>query len=141
MACNGFIAALPDYANQDFCMSPCEDFTGDAMCNYTMAEYYNDQYGYEVLPVERIGTPEKARSLKKAIDVLCAMPEADCSLGVAVSGHSQGAFTSSYLATIDDRLTAVSPWALGDIPMSDTSCVYAAAVDPHLPQNKRRYIA
>jgi acetyl esterase/lipase len=54
-----------------------------------------------------------------ALDALCKHPRADCTAGVAVSGHSQGGFLSLLgLQYANKRVTAVMPLGVGtpDIP-------------------------
>ncbi|CAE8714670.1 unnamed protein product [Polarella glacialis] len=90
MACKGFIAAVPDYPNKAFCMRTCRDGECEAslLGMFGMTE-----------PQGKIGQPEKARSVKKALDVLCAMPEADCPLFQAtVKEH--GCHLDCHLSTI-----------------------------------------
>ena len=53
-----------------------------------------------------VGQPEQIRGFKGALGVSCALPKADCAMGVAVAGHSQGAYSTVQLATIDTRVTA-----------------------------------
>jgi len=88
MALRGFLAALVDYDN-------AITETDDDMCE----------------------VHKKAdnifRGTTSALGVLCAMNEADCSKGVAVSGHSQGGFITILSAKSDARITAQLPLAVG----------------------------
>lgn len=92
-----------------------------------------------------------------ALGRLCAMPEADCSKGIAIAGHSQGGFIAlqsaaaakagepSYAVT---AILAVSASLGGEnkgcmIPDKSVmpfSCVDGPALDENLPSSKRRYI-
>jgi dienelactone hydrolase len=135
MANAGYIAAIPDYSNEDMCMNIC----GDASCTLSLMQLYSVNTG----DIKNIGQPEKVRALMKALDVLCAMPKADCSLGVAVSGHSQGAYSTVMLATMDSRVTAISPWSYGYVDLADKSglgCVEAIEVDKKISKEKRRML-
>jgi len=136
MAGKGYIAAIPDYQNQDMCLNICLD----AQCPMSLSEKY---LGRSTGPIGKIAQPEKNRGLSKAMDVLCALPQADCSLGVAVAGHSQGAFTTVQLATIDSRITAINPWSYGYIDLTakpDMACVLGTAVDTKISKQKRRMV-
>lgn len=135
MASKGYIAAIPEYQVFDFCMSPCLD----DRCPLSLGKLV----GIDTGAVGKIGQPEKVRALKKALDVLCALPKADCSLGVAVAGHSQGAFSTVQFSTIDKRVTAISPWSYGYLDLASkelVSCVTAANVDKFIPKEKRRTV-
>lgn len=135
MASKGYIAAIPDYQNLDFCLDPC----ADTQCAHSLSA----AIGIPTGAIGKIGQPEKNRGLMKALDVLCALPQADCSLGVAVAGHSQGAYSAVQLATIDKRVTAINPWSYGyvDTTAKDScACVTAAVVDKHIPKTKRRMV-
>lgn len=90
-----------------------------------------------------------------ALGKLCAMPEADCSKGIAIAGHSQGAFIAlqsaaaakagapSYAVTA--ILAASASLGGGNKgcawPQTPSlSCIDGPALDENLPRSKRRYI-
>ena len=135
MASKGYVAAMPDYPNEDFCLDAC----GDYPCVYSLG----DEYGIDAGPIGELSQPEKVRSLVKALDSICALADADCALGVAVAGFSQGAYNAVMLSTMDDRVTAISPWSYGIIHRPSpawTGCYEAEEVDAHIGRDKRRML-
>jgi hypothetical protein len=134
MASRGYIAAMPDYPNEDFCVDAC----GDYPCILSLG----DAFGIDAGPIGEISQPEKVRALAKALDSICALADADCALGVAVAGFSQGAYNSVMLSTMDDRVTAISPWSYGIINRTPawTDCYEASEVDAHIGKDKRRML-
>eukprot|EP00316_Scyphosphaera_apsteinii_P011644 CAMPEP_0119319430 /NCGR_PEP_ID=MMETSP1333-20130426/49335_1 /TAXON_ID=418940 /ORGANISM="Scyphosphaera apsteinii, Strain RCC1455" /LENGTH=421 /DNA_ID=CAMNT_0007325835 /DNA_START=51 /DNA_END=1316 /DNA_ORIENTATION=+ len=52
------------------------------------------------------------RIFPAALDVLCALPRADCSLGVAVAGHSQGGYITLGSVYQDERISAILPMGI-----------------------------
>jgi len=85
--------------------------------------------------------------------MLCALPEVDCSLGIATAGYSQGAILATLVPKYEPRVTASFaiaghlitrelcesvPW-IGSV--SEANAVNADLGDlAHLPKNKRRYV-
>lgn len=74
----------------------------------------------------------RATDAKNALDVLCADERVDCSLGVAVSGFSQGSQVAMLLSVVDDRPTAV----LGISPVG----IFMDGKSMKVPKNKRRFV-
>merc|ERR1711879_926822 len=57
---------------------------------------------------------EKAKKIApNAISELCRRPRASCSAGVAMSGHSQGGFITSFSIKYECRITAIMPLGIG----------------------------
>lgn len=135
MAGKGYISAIPEYSNKDACLNPC----ADAPCSLSLSQVAGKSTG----AFSKLGNSEKVRGLKKALDVLCALPQADCSSGVAAAGHSHGAFLVVQLATDDTRISAISPWSYGYVNIWDKetcSCLTGAAIDKFIPKQKRRMV-
>jgi hypothetical protein len=135
MASKGYVAAMPDYPNEDFCLDACGD--------YPCVESLGDAFGIDAGPIGELSQPEKVRGLVKALDSICALADADCALGVAVAGFSQGAYNAVMLSTMDDRVSAISPWSYGIIDRASpawTGCYEAEEVDAHIGRDKRRML-
>merc|ERR1712187_177121 len=68
---------------------------------------------------------EKASKIvPSAISKLCERPRATCSAGVAVSGHSQGGFITTFSLQFDSRITAIMPLGIGCLKHGSTSSLH-----------------
>ena len=64
-----------------------------------------------------------------ALDAVCSQARADCSAGVAISGHSQGGFITVFgVQAVAGRVTAILPLGIG--------CVGGALGDPALADSE-----
>lgn len=97
MASRGFLSALFEYNNADFCIgNPCER-DANVVCTESILNGKSMVNHYE-----------KAEAIKRGIDVVCDHELANCSLGVAVMGYSQGSMTTTLLPQVDSRITATA---------------------------------
>ena len=83
------------------------------------------------------GLDDKAAALygsdrdDSAAAILCARPEADCSLGIVVAGHSQGSFVALRAANFNPDVRAA--WAMGTSDHREPwelTCLRDPAMDP-----------
>merc|ERR1719440_2549930 len=88
----------------------------------------------------------KANKLKGALDRLCERQSADCGMGLALMGHSQGGYLSLLLTLLDSRISAIMPLGVGSLSQStlwgrldveDIDCIHDASISKHLPRSKR----
>ncbi|CAE8586989.1 unnamed protein product [Polarella glacialis] len=127
MALRGFVAASIGYDNAN------DDLKGD-VANFCQ--------------VGKTKGNEIVQGSTSALAALCAMAEADCSKGVAVAGHSQGAFITMFSTISDARVTAQlilsAGTADGDmlcVVDAPDRCLYNAQMsNGGLNKAKRRYI-
>jgi hypothetical protein len=129
MASRGFLSALFEYNNADFCIgNPCER---DAVCTESILSGKSMVNHYE-----------KAQAIKLGMDVVCAHELANCSLGVAVMGYSQGSMTTTLLPQVDSRITAtahlatVAPYQ----GRAGWDCFFDSVVSQYLQRDKRIYV-
>merc|ERR1712061_400327 len=102
MANRGFIAGAVNYSNS--------------------AEELKVFLAFEAYKELQESWKEKAKKLvPNAISELCSHPRADCSAGVAVSGHSQGGFISIFSVEYDSRIEAIMPLGIGCLSRSESS--------------------
>lgn len=113
MAWRGFVAASVDY--EGGWGLP----TDEALC---------ENHGRQAESIFRGGG--------SALEVLCAMPESDCSRGVAAAGYGQGGYLALLGAQKSSKVTAVLAMAVRS--------VYCMSMDSHvstyLPRSKRRLL-
>jgi len=140
MAKRGFIAAEVDYENNgnppDVCFKGVFDHK---FANFT-----------SLPPYASVSPTAKANSTIAALDVLCSLPSANCSKGVATHGFGQATWVQGFMAQQDARITAMLLWGasdtnsdtklpgLDDVPEGD--CLDDPIMSKHVPRAKRRYI-
>jgi hypothetical protein len=124
MANRGFIAGAVNYSNS--------------------VEELKVFLAFEALKELQESWKEKAKKLvPSAISELCSHPRADCSAGVAVSGHSQGGFISIFSVEYDSRIEAIMPLGIGCLSGAESSLHQSlkdVEVSKYLSRQKRLYI-
>lgn len=125
MARKGFTAATIQYENGAFCPVACMD---EGQCKGWHPQHET------IL--------EKAKKIRSALHVLCASDRADCAKGLALHGHSLGAFVAMDLTSLDERVSALVAMGVGVFSGGkwNNTCLLDKALSSHLPKCKRRYV-
>ena len=105
----GFLSAVPLYANNDFCLSmPCRQrsqfevwtYQGNAAfgkpvrnyyaCERSWKEHFRELISLDKAGAARVHNQERVEGLARAVGAVCGLAEADCRKGLAVMGHGHG---------------------------------------------------
>eukprot|EP00928_Gymnodinium_smaydae_P048073 TRINITY_DN3211_c0_g1_i2.p1 TRINITY_DN3211_c0_g1~~TRINITY_DN3211_c0_g1_i2.p1 ORF type:complete len:645 (+),score=105.34 TRINITY_DN3211_c0_g1_i2:61-1995(+) len=126
MAKRGYVAAQAGYEHLGWTGDVCAPL--DTMDQYAPTKQY-----------QSVSARTKAKSLVKAVDVLCATDGADCSKGVAVHGFSMGTWLAALLPMYDSRITALLLFGYG-IEKEPQDCLSSALVSLHIDKSRRRIV-
>eukprot|EP00928_Gymnodinium_smaydae_P085349 TRINITY_DN6872_c0_g1_i3.p1 TRINITY_DN6872_c0_g1~~TRINITY_DN6872_c0_g1_i3.p1 ORF type:complete len:166 (-),score=27.37 TRINITY_DN6872_c0_g1_i3:7-504(-) len=126
MAKRGFVAAQVAYDRFGWTGDVCADL--DTMDQYAPSRGQNS-----------VSAKTKARSMVKAVDVLCSVDGADCSKGVAAHGFSMGSWIAALLPMFDERVTAVLLFGYG-LEREPQECISSPRLSAHIEESKRRIV-
>eukprot|EP00928_Gymnodinium_smaydae_P049683 TRINITY_DN3336_c0_g1_i11.p1 TRINITY_DN3336_c0_g1~~TRINITY_DN3336_c0_g1_i11.p1 ORF type:complete len:606 (-),score=100.70 TRINITY_DN3336_c0_g1_i11:262-2055(-) len=126
MAKRGFVAAQVAYDQLGWTGDVCADL--DTMDQYAPSRGQNS-----------VSAKTKAKSMVKAVDVLCAVDGADCSKGVAAHGFSMGSWIAALLPVFDERVTAVLLFGYG-LEREPQECISSPRLSAHIEKSKRRIV-
>eukprot|EP00928_Gymnodinium_smaydae_P002172 TRINITY_DN10766_c0_g2_i2.p1 TRINITY_DN10766_c0_g2~~TRINITY_DN10766_c0_g2_i2.p1 ORF type:complete len:645 (-),score=87.73 TRINITY_DN10766_c0_g2_i2:105-2039(-) len=126
MAKRGFVAAQVAYEHLGW--------TGDVCARVNSMDRYAPTKQYQ-----SVSARTKAKSLVKAVDVLCETRGADCSKGVAVHGFSMGTWIAVLLSMYDSRITALLLFGYG-IEKEPQDCLSSKLVSLYVDKSRRRIV-